>query len=52
MISHMWNLKNKANKCIYKTNRLMGIKNKFMITTRSGEGQIRGMGLIDTNYYA
>ena len=51
MISRMWNLKNKANERIYKTNRLMGIKNKFMITKRSGEGQIRGMGLINTNYY-
>ena len=28
----MWNLKNITNECIYKTDRLTDIENKFMVT--------------------
>ena len=32
-------------------NRLTDIENKFAVTNGGGEGQIRGTGLTDTNYY-
>ena len=34
-------------------NRLTDIENKLVLTTREREvgGQVRGMGLTDTNYY-
>ena len=37
---------------IQKRNRLRNIENKFVVTKvgREGEGQIKGMGLTDTNY--
>ena len=38
---------------VQNTNRLTDIENKLVVTKgeRKGEGQIRGMGLTDTNYY-
>ena len=38
---------------IQKRNRVTDTENKFMVTKGEGqgEGQIRSMGLTDTNYY-
>ena len=50
----MRNLKNNTNENSCKTERLTDIENKLVVSKgeREGEeGQIRGMGLTDTNYY-
>ena len=51
-MTHM-NLKNGTNKFIYKTEIDSDIENKLMIIKRKKvrEGQIRNLGLSDTNYY-
>ena len=51
-ITYMWNLKNNTDESIYKAET--DIENKFMVTKGErgwGEGQIRSLGLADTNYY-
>ena len=45
----MWNIKNNPSECIYKIETDIG--NKFRITKGEGEGEIRSMGLTDTNYF-
>ena len=47
----MWNLKNNTN--IYPKQRQTDLENKLMVTKWTGklEGQIRSLGLADTNYY-
>ena len=55
LTSHIWNLKYNTNESIYKTNRLTDIENSLRLPKGKGmrgEGQIRSMGLTDTNYYA
>ena len=51
----MWNLKNNTKESVYKTETdLTDIENKLMVTKVEREGrrgQIRGVGLRDTNYY-
>ena len=52
----MWNLKKKKNDTneliLQNRNRLTDIENKLMVTKggRSGEGEIRSLGLIYTHY--
>ena len=46
--------KNNTNECICKTEAFTDIEDKLMVTkgeVEGGEGQIRGMGLTDTNHY-
>ena len=53
-VTYMRNLKNNTNENSCKTERLTDIENKLVVSKgeREGEeGQIRGMGLTDTNYY-
>ena len=51
----MWNLTYDTNEFIYETETdLTDIENKLMVTKVEREGrrgQIRGVGLRDTNYY-
>ena len=55
-ISYMVNLKINTNECnMQKRNRFIDIENKLDVTNREREGregQIRGLVLRDTNYYA
>ena len=46
-VTYMWNLKCDTDEFIYKTNKLTGIDNKFMVT----KGEIRSLGLSDTSHY-
>ena len=48
-IVYMQNLKNNTNENTCKTETGSNIENKQVITKQ--KGQIRGMGLRDTNYY-
>ena len=50
----MWNLKNNTNECICKaelTHRYRKQISNYQRGEEREEGQIRGMGLRDTNYY-
>ena len=49
----MWNIKYDKNDLTYKTEIDSDIENKLMIIKRKKvrEGQIRNLGLSDTNYY-
>ena len=55
-ISYMMNLKINTNECnMQKRNRFIDIENKLDVTNREREGregQIWGLVLRDTNYYA
>ena len=54
MISHIWNLKNNKNECICKTevdSQLQKTTCDYRRGEGSWEGQVRSMGLTDTNYY-
>ena len=55
-ISYMINLKINTNECnMQKRNRFIDIENKLDVTNREREGregQIRGLVLTNTNYYA
>ena len=52
-VTYMWNLKNNTNECIYKIETESQTKQTFGYhrEERSVKGQIRGMGLNETNYY-
>ena len=52
-ITFMWNIKYDKNDLTYKTEIDSDIENKLMIIKRKKvrEGQIRNLGLSDTNYY-
>ena len=49
----MWNLKNKTNVCSKTKTDSQIIENKLVVASgeRKEEGQDRGMGLRNTNYY-
>ena len=50
----MWNLKNNKNESIYKTETDLQTEKTNLRLPKGrgkGEGQIRNMGLTDTNYY-
>ena len=49
IITHIWNLKTKTNKCSNKTNRLTDIENK-PVGRGKEEEQDRGIRLRDTKY--
>ena len=51
-ITYMWNLKNSTNESIHKT-ETDSRKQTFgyRVGKGVGEGEIRSMGLTDTNYY-
>ena len=50
----MWNLKNDTNECLCKTETEPHRKQTcgYQRGEGKGEGQIRGMRVTDTNYYA
>ena len=49
-MTYTWNLEDNANESIYKTEMDLQIYG-YQRGEEGEKGQIRGMGLIDTNYY-
>ena len=49
-MTYMWNLENNTNESIYKTEMDLQIYG-YQRGEEGEKGQIRGMELIDTNYY-